>query len=714
MAHIAPDGQWRFPIVQDLPEKYKQAIITFEDKDFYDHVGVSLKSMVRAMKQNIIAKRVVSGGSTLSMQVIRMSRQRTGKSLVDKVLEMFMALRLETKYNKNEILALHAAHAPFGGNVVGLEAASWRYFGHAPENLSWAEAATLAVLPNAPSLMHPGKNRKALMKKRNRLLHKLFVLGYLDEWDYAGSLREYLPNKPKSIPQITSHYMHLLIAQGRNGERIQTGIKMDVQKAANNIISRHYNKNKERQINNSGALILDVKTGKVLAYVGNTPCDDRSGKHVDLVQAPRSTGSILKPFLYAHAMQDAQLTPRMLVPDYPTRINGYAPKNYEDKYDGMVPASQALSRSLNIPAVRILSAYGVSKFKTDLENLGLTTLFRPADDYGLSLILGGAEATLWDLAHAYVKLSKTAQNEDVGSSLSPAVAFSILEAMSNVHRPADEQYWNRFEDKRKIAWKTGTSFGARDAWAIGVTDKYVVAVWAGNADGAGVAGMTGSNTAAPILFDLFQLLPQTRWFTKPNRNMRFVEVCSKSGHRAGQHCIEKKSVWFPRACLESAVCPYHRLINVTSVGGKIHRAFVDCLEENADLQQVSWFVLPPSAELYYKNFHPEYQTLPSLLPGCSVAEKHIEIIYPMAGSVIRLPRLLNGDLGESIFEAVHRQEREELFWYLDNHFVTTTQDIHQVPMQPSAGIHSLTVTDSRGNSFTRKFEVQISGGLSSL
>ncbi len=702
MAHIASDGQWRFPPSDYVPEKFEKALITFEDRRFYEHHGVSLLAIGRAMVQNIRSKRVVSGGSTLSMQVIRMSRGRKGRKLKDKLQEMIMALRLETQYSKPEILNLHASHAPFGGNVVGLEAASWRYFGHQADQLSWAESATLAVLPNAPSLMHLGKNRRALLAKRNRLLHRLHKQGHISDMELKTALNEPLPAKPKPLPQLTPHYMAFLTNHIGLGKRIETNISGELQAGVNKVVQRHFESYRHQGKANMAVIVLDVHTENILAYVGNTNCSEADKKHVDIVQAPRSTGSILKPFLFAKAMETGLITPDKIVPDYPTRINGYAPQNYEESYDGMVPASEALARSLNIPAVRLLSEYGVTRFKDNLEELGLTTLFRPAENYGLSLILGGAEASLFDLAHAYARLSQSAQHREPMYGLSPSVSYEILEAMSAVNRPTIEQYWNRFENKQKIAWKTGTSFGARDAWAIGVTKNHVVAVWVGNATGEGVTGMTGSNSAAPVLFDVFQRLPRSSWFTIPTRDMKYVKLCKHSGQRVGQHCNDVRETWIPKPCLRSQSCQFHQSIAVSKTTGK--RVFAGC-ELPSNIITKSYFVLPPAAEHYYKNNHPNFTTLPDFKEGCTSNATGLDIIYPMARSAIKIPVLLSGKTAGVIFEAVHRQPDMELFWYIDGKFIATTTENHQLQVIPVKGKHHLTVTDKHGQKRTRVFTV---------
>jgi len=707
MATIASDGQWRFPPGNEIPPKFEAALIEFEDQHFYRHMGVSLIAIGRACLQNLSAGHVVSGGSTISMQVIRMSRHRVGRALSDKLVEMVQAIRLEVRYSKKEILGLHSAHAPFGGNVVGLEAASWRYFGHKPSQLSWAESATLAVLPNAPALIHPGKNRSKLLAKRNRLLKRLWQNGQMDEGEYNAALAEPLPQKPKALPQLTPHYLTLLSSKGKDDRRFQTSINRKLQRNVNQISNHHYNIISARGIQNIGLVVLHVPSGEIKAYVGNADKANHAA-FVDVVQAPRSTGSILKPFLYASAMEAGKITPKMLLPDYPTRIHGYTPHNYDKTYDGMVPASQALSRSLNIPAVRLLSEYGVSRFKSDIQKLGLTTLFRPAEEYGLSLILGGAEATLWDLAYAYRQLAISVSGADNSNSLKkydPAVAYEILHAMTEVNRPGQEKYWERFDGRNKIAWKTGTSFGARDAWAIGISPDYVVAVWVGNANGEGIAGMTGSNSAGPILFDVFRMLPNSQWFKQPVRHMKFVSICIESGHRTGLHCQNTESQWLPNTCLSSAACVYHQSVFMNKAGTQL------TYKGKEEVFQHNMFVLPAAAAYYYKMGHPEYKNLPANLANDGSTSTDLDILYPQVKSVIRVPKLMNGSYGDIVFESVHRSDDAEIYWFIDNHFITSTKDIHQIHTRPEAGEHVLTVTDGVGRSLSRKFSVAYSGPI---
>ena len=410
-AQIAQDEQWRFPYNDSIPIKFRDCIVEFEDGYFYRHPGFNPISIAKAFWQNIRSNSIKRGGSTLTQQVIRLSRKGKKRTYFEKVIETTLATRLEVRHSKSQILALYSSNAPFGGNVVGLDMASWRYFGRTPNELSWAESATLAVLPNAPSLIYPGKNQKRLLAKRNRLLKKLFTRNRIDELTYLLAIEEALPQKPFALPQITPHLLQR-VSQKNKGERIKTTIEFDLQKRVNEIVQHHYNILQQNQIYNIAVLVLDVKTRKVLAYTGNSPTDNAHQKDVDIIDKPRSTGSVLKPFLYAGMLDSGELLPNTLVADVPTQIASYNPKNFDLQYDGAVPASRALSRSLNVPAVRMLQQFGLDRFHHYLKELNLKDIKYSANHYGLSLILGGAESNLWDLSKSYASLSSTINHYD--------------------------------------------------------------------------------------------------------------------------------------------------------------------------------------------------------------------------------------------------------------------------------------------------------------
>lgn len=736
-ASIAADGQWRFPPNADVPEKFRQCIITFEDKRFMSHPGFDVLAFGRAIRQNLHSKKIESGGSTLSMQVIRMAT-RHKRTVWNKLKEIFMALRLECRYSKAEVLSLYVSNAPFGSNVVGLDAASWRYFGRSPAQLSWGEMAAMAVLPNSPSLVHPGKNRAILLKKRNALLDKLHDHGIIDAATASLAKLEPVPDQPVALPQIAPHLLARFKADHQNnpnGEtRLRTSIRSGLQVQVNKILEQHHQLLKANDINNIAAVVLDVETGATLAYAGNIshPEDTTMQSDVDVVDALRSPGSTLKPLLYASAMHDGLILPNSLLPDIPTQIFSFHPKNFDLVYDGAVPASRALARSLNVPAVKLLQQYKFERFYDFLHNIGITTLNKPADHYGLSLILGGGENTLWELAGAYADMGRVLNHyEKYNGKYDPAdyhnpvysaapvkkpdlqksglldagSVFYTLQAMEEVMRPGEEMLWQQFTSTQRIAWKTGTSFGFRDGWAIGITPKYVVGVWVGNTDGEGRPGLTGINTAAPALFEIFRLLPVTRdWFPKPIGEMVKIKVCHQSGYRAGEYCDDIDEQWVPVSGLKAPVCPYHQLVHLSR--DEKWQVTGNCVPPD-EIVNKKWFVLPPSMEYYYKSKNYLYHVLPSFRADCAQAENAnpMEIIYPKDGSKIYVPLEADGTRGRVIFNAAHRQAGVKIFWHLDDEYIGETKDFHQIALNPPPGKHQLTLVDANGNIVHIGFEV---------
>ena len=740
-ARIATDGQWRFPVSDSLPEKYIRSLLIFEDKMFYYHPGVNPASIVRAMRQNMGARRTLSGGSTITMQLIRMAKGNPPRNIWQKAIEVFMATRLELTYSKKEILQLYAAHAPYGGNVVGLNAASWRYFGKKTSSLTWAEAALLAILPNSPALLHPGRGREILLQKRNRLLRRLVEEGHMDEFEFELSTSEPLPDKPLALPQLAPHLLDRLQHKSASTHAPvavhRSTLKKEFQVRITEILAQRQLFYKGNEVHNLAAIVLDVPTGEVLAYVGNVQgAGADHNNQVDMLTAPRSTGSILKPYLYAWSIQSGDILPYSLLPDVPTQFGGYRPENYRETYDGTVSAQFALVRSLNVPFVHLLREHGLEKFHHELNLLGLTTVNKPPSHYGLSLILGGAEANLSEITNAYACMARrlgsyyrrngrissndfrpytlVPQNIELdknllreSSGLSPSAIWHTFQAMLEVERPNSSGEWELFRSSRRIAWKTGTSFGFRDAWAVGTNARYAVGVWVGNADGEGRPGLIGVDMAAPVLFDIFNHLPGgDDWFDPPYDDMVQMNVCKQSGYRSNEHCTSD-TTWVSKSCLNAPTCTYHQLLHLDAAGQ--FQVNSDCVSPQ-EMQHKGWFVLDPQAEYYYRGRHPEYSPPPPFRADCSgaVSEKEqspIRLIYPRENAQIYVPVDLDGQLSSVIFHATHRENEAEIHWHLDDQFVASTKTFHQLPLQPNIGKHTVTLVDPKGHRHVRHFEV---------
>ena len=742
-ATIAADGQWRFPYNADVPDKFSKCIVAFEDKRFYYHPGVDILAILRAIRQNAGASHTVSGGSTITMQVMRLSHANNDRSIWNKIIETMQALRLECSYKKKSILALYASNAPFGSNVVGLDAAAWRYYGRSASSLSWGETAALAVLPNAPALVHPGKNQNELLRKRNFLLDKLVENKTIDSVEAELAKAEPLPGAPKPLPQLAPHLLDRFrrdAAQMKtDDEKFSTGLKTTIdvalQKQVNQILKVHHEQLKGNQINNAAAMVVEVETGNILAYTGNiySPQDSAIESSVDVLASKRSPGSTLKPLLYASLLTDGIMLPGQLIPDIPTQINGYMPENFDLGYDGAVPANRALARSLNIPAVKMLQQYKYQRFYSTLKQCGFTTLNNPADFYGMSLILGGCEINPYQLAGVYSSMARIYNHQSANKGKwnnddwfmpkysrrpstvdrRPSAVDSRLfnytalwytfNAMNEVMRPGEEGLWGLFSSAQKIAWKTGTSFGFRDGWAVGITPKYCVLVWVGNTTGEGRPGLTGINTAAPIMFELFRLLPQSKWFTEPQYDFIYGKVCRQSGFKAGINCPDADNKLLPAGADKAPVCPYHKIIHLDA--GGTNRVTANCAAPSS-MQHVSWFILPPAMEYYYRQRHADYKPLPPFLPGCEAENiKSLDIIYPEEGAVIIIPKEITGEKGKTVFSATTRNKDEKLFWHIDDVYTGFTQNFHQMAAEPSPGHHTLTVMNEEGESVTRSFTI---------
>lgn len=715
-AHISSAGQWYFPPADAVPRKFADCIITYEDKRFRYHPGVDFLSIGRAVRQNFSRGEVVSGASTITMQVIRLSRPGAKRHIFEKIYEAVLATRLELRCSKKKILLLYASNAPFGGNVVGLEAAAWRYFGRPAEELSWAESATLAVLPNSPALIHPGRNRERLLEKRNFLLDKLQEKGMIDDLECMLAKDEPLPDKPRPMPDMAYHLLERIRAGQGSGKYVST-LDYDLQRRVNDIAANHFRVNHTNLVDNLAVLVVDVRTGEVKAYYGNTRSCGRGvrGSDVDMIPAHRSSGSTLKPLLYAAMLQDGSILPGTLIKDTPYNYNNFNPHNFNRTFDGAVPAHEVIERSLNVPSVRMLEQYGDDRFLELLHGLGFDTMPFDADHYGLSLILGGAEISVQSLARAYYRLAAKLGGDDIYEDLSylegerrnrlrpsevpldAGPCWLAFEALSDANRPEEEASWMDFSSGRKIAWKTGTSWGDRDAWSVGVTRNYVVAVWVGNSDGEGRARMTGVSYAAPVMFDVFSALRNTGWFEMPVAEMTQVVVCAQSGNPASDICPQKDTIWAPAVDNMPDECRYHRTVHLSADGA--YQVNSNCCPVS-EMREEVFFVLPPAQEWYYAKNHLDYRQLPPkhpLFDASTSVRNPIDIIYPQPGITIVATRGLDGSKKGAVFSAAHSDPGATLYWHLDDEYLGETRGEHELMVLPEAGRHQLTVMDGHGS-----------------
>jgi len=736
-ARIASDGQWRFPRSSDISNKYPVALIEFEDKRFFLHRGIDPIALFSAFKYNLSHPENKRGGSTLSMQVIRLAMRNPRRTYFQKLKEMVLATVLEMTYTKKEILSWYAAHAPFGGNVVGIEAAAWRYFGKSATQITWSEASLLAVLPNSPGLIHPGRNRDKLKNKRNNLLNHLYRKKIIDKEIWQLSKDEPLPEKVFSLPHLANHLLDRTFPNKEGGVE-NTTLDIDIQERMLERLNQYQLQLSASGIQNAAVLVLDVSSGKVVAYLGNSTNElGNYGRQVDLITSNRSSGSILKPFLYALSLQDGLMLPTSWLSDVPVSYKGYRPVNFDQSYHGLVAADQALIQSLNIPFVQLLKNYDVRRFHNQLIKMGIRSLPFSADHYGLSLILGGAEVNLWDLCGIYSSMARsllfytpentkepyfnwhpawylnrkgktTVNIENQLPILKPGAIYSTLQAMIALKRPDEEGFWQQFNGNQPIAWKTGTSFGFRDAWAIGISTSYCVGVWVGNASGEGKPGLTGIKVAAPLLFNLFNELPDKgKLFPIPTSDLHPISICKLTGWQAGPYCQEEV-ILAPKTANSSPVCPFHKKVYLTEDG--LFQLNIDCLE-NEKVKAENRLVLPPLEAFYFRKNNPSYNPLPAWHELCapfndiSGDDQMMGWIYPREFTQIKVPKNLDGTMSKTVFQLAHRIPEKIVYWHLDGIFIGKTRIYHQITLQPKEGRHQIMAMDEDGNKIIATFEI---------
>lgn len=725
-ARVAADGQWRFPPNQAVPKRFATALLRYEDRWFYQHPGINPVALASALYDALFTDLPRRGGSTITMQLARLSLGAKNRRLPTKILEMAMALKAEIRYSKRTLLEMYCAHAPFGGNVVGLEAASWRYFGQPSNRLTHAEAAALAVLPNSPALVFPGKNEAIFLKKRNKVLQRLHAEGQLTDDDYQLALAEPLPGKPRALPNLAPHLLNRFLREGQQGQRSVSTLELTLQNKVNELAQRYVNRLAFNEVFNLAVMVADLRTGEVLAYVHACGAADQHGAAVDVLDAPRSYGSLMKPFLYAAMLTDGQLLPRQWVEDRPIAYGGFMPQNFQLDFDGMVPANEVLSRSLNVPSVNLLRQYGTARFLQQIRQSGLTGLNKSAEHYGLSLILGGAEARLWQLCGMYgalghrlnsaessfqLKMSRHAPGLLGGSTwhtkhLSTGAIWFTLNAITENKRPVTQTNWENFPSSRKIAWKTGTSFGHRDAWSIGLTPDYVVGVWAGNASGEGRPGLTGVLVAAPVMFDVFYLLPKSNWFQQPEAQLKTVKICKQTGMLLGRDCPDAVLEQVQLETEKSLPCQLHQTQYVDPSGK--YRVHANCFPMH-QAQAKAVLVLPAAAAWYYRQKQPVYEVPPPWHPLCmpqqNGPQQRMQLLYPTPNSKIYLPLSRDTLPSSAVFEALHSDPELAIYWHLNGRFMGITRDFHKISLQAAPGQHLLTLVDEQGTELSCRFEI---------
>jgi penicillin-binding protein 1C len=714
--YLNSDSQWILPIEEKgIPYKLKNSVLLYEDKRFYSHFGIDIFALFRAIKQDILKRKIVSGASTITMQTARTIKPKK-RNIGNKIIEMIQALKLEIYFSKEEILKLYLSHISYGNNIIGYRTASLKYFGVEPENLTWSQSATLAVIPNEPGALSKKSRIAKVYKKRNFLLRKLYQSGYIDKESLELSLSEPVILKSRPFP-LSAPHLSDRIYRTKKGCTIKTTLNKKIQDDINNLAKNQMDELNKVGIYNCAIIVAETQTGKIKAYIGSNNYFDReNGGRIDGVTAKNSTGSILKPFLYTLLMDEGAFIPESKVEDIPISYKGYSPYNMNQKFKGIVTMKEALTSSLNTTAVASLKEYGVENFYNFLKNSGMTTLFRESEGYGLSLILGGAEGRLDEIAAIYAALGNYGkykplsfiENNNIENKqiFSKGSSWLMVESLKELKRPGIEYYWENFSNQWNIAWKTGTSFGNRDAWAVGVSPKWTIGVWIGNFDDKECPALIGIEAAAPILFKVFSQLPKEKenaWFIKPHAELTPIIISKETGYAATTDTTDKIWSYVSKNAKPLKKSPYEKVIYTNSTGTEEVCSL--CWNESDILKKVITIYPPKVLAFLRTKGEVNYEPIPHKY-GCSSIgdKKNIEIIYPKEDSLILIPRNFEKKYEKVKLKAATGYRDAVVYWYLDKNYITKTENIHEIIVDFENGNHNLYITDNLGNSTSVNFK----------
>ncbi len=716
---LSQQEMWQIPIsAEKISPILRKAVIGYEDKYFYWHTGINPIAIIRAAIANIKARRIVRGGSTLTMQVARMMEPKK-RNIPNKLIEIFRALQLELHYSKDEILTFYFNLAPYGGNIVGVGAASYLYFNKSPDQLSLGECALLATIPKSPNQYRPDIDLRSTKKARAKVLNIFRNTGKISLQQLEEALSEPIPEQRFDLPFLIPHLSAKLLQMYPQNRLIETTIDEKKQQLSTEILQTHLIPLQRQGINNGAVVIIENQTQQVLAMVGSYDFfDEQNQGQVNGAMAPRSPGSALKPFIYALGMEHGLIAPQSLLYDVPVEYSGYRPINYDESYHGVVTVEDALIRSLNIPAVNLTAQLEDNGLYYFLQAAGISTLPKPKDYYGLSLILGGCEVTLMELTNLYSGLAnggkfrnyhfiKTQPEEQGQQLLNEGACYIISELLSQLRRPDLPASWEFSMHLPKIAWKTGTSYGHRDAWSIGYTPRYTIGVWVGNFDGKGAPALVGAEVAAPILFSLFTALEKSaddRWFVQPASVSR-RQVCAVSGMPLSKNCASVKTELYLPGISPNQQCNIHQLILVDKKTGtrlcshcRIGRKYEEKIVEQWPVEIATWLE---------RNGYP-IEKIPEHFVGCSKlasGEKPV-ILSPSDNAEFKIRPTVALKYQKILLDASVSNRSKKIFWFLNGKLIYSGTPAQKVFVTPKIGSHNLTCMDDEGRSSEVKFNVK--------
>ncbi len=696
-AFLSRDDKWRmYAELPDITPALRDAILFKEDKYFYYHPGFNPVAMLRALGRNVLTGRRTSGASTITMQTVRLLHPRE-RTYLSKLIELFRAVQLEVHLSKVEILQLYLNLIPYGGNIEGLKSASLLYFGKPPQLLSLAELTTLTIIPNRPSSLRLGPHNARIVAERNRWLARFQKAGLYPQDVITDAISEPLTAYRREAPQQAPHLSRRLRAENPGVSIVQSSLDLTVQNTAERLVQNYANRLRAFNIHNAAVLILDNETRETIAYVGSADFGNRfDGGQVDGVRAVRSPGSALKPLLYGLAFDAGLITPKTKLADVPTNFGGYAPDNYDRQFNGSVTAEFALANSLNIPAVSLLNDLGTGVMVQAMQRAGFSTIKKQANHLGLSLILGGCGVTLEEMTRLYSDVANGGEKV-----LSPEAAYLVTNTLAQITRPDLPNNFDNSYHLPRIAWKTGTSYGRRDAWSIGYNKRYTIGVWVGNFSGVGVAELSGANTATPLLFQLFNALDYNSargWF-RPPASLTSRLVCPQTGDVPGDSCRNPITDYVIEGVSRVRVCQHRKAVWTNQAGTMAYCAH--CRPDHRDGLLATPVVrrmypnLAPNVLAFYQRQRIPIETVPPHNPAC-------ERVSGLAG-----PLITSLNEGSEYYVNPARPAELELgcqaandvqtvFWYLNDKLYRRASPTEAVFFRPRPGPLKISCADDRG------------------
>lgn len=720
-AYLSADRQWRmYAGLNELTPELKHAIVYKEDRHFYRHPGVNVVAVGRAFVNNVFYRKRTSGASTITMQVARMLDPKP-RTYLNKTIEMFVALQLELRYSKDELLQMYLNLVPYGSNIAGVKAASLLYFNKTPDHLSLAEITALSIIPNRPNSLVMGRDNRLIMQQRNKWLLRFKQDKLFPEAIIIDALHEplnaYRHNAPAAVPQ----FARKMKGTFPKADELRTTIDATMQQKAEGIVANYVNQLKLHSINNAAVIVVNNETHEVVSYIGSSDFADRANfGQVDGVRALRSPGSTLKPLLYGVCMDMGKITPKTVIGDVPINIQGYSPENYDRTYQGNVTAEFALSHSLNIPAVKLLDVAGVDKFTSVLTKAGFKSIEKEKKKIGLSLILGGCGVRLEELTALYAAFAndgvykplryiynddKKEQVNDSGIAiLSPASSYMLTKMLSELHRPDLPNAFDEAQGIPRIAWKTGTSYGRKDAWSIGYNKHYTIGVWLGNFNALGVQELSGASTATPLLFQLFNAIDHNadKEWSEPPKSLSFRLVCKETGKLPNDNCADQVMDFYIPGVSDNQRCDH--MVQAWLSADEKYSYCTYCLPPTGYKTKLIPNIAPDVAA-YYTAAHIPFTARPPHYPGCThTLEGRGPIITSLTNGMTYI--IENREEQKLQLSCSAASDVHKVYWYINDKFYAAAGSNEKLFFKADGALMKISCSDDKGRNSNVEIKVK--------